>query len=451
MTSWLDAAALTDRLEYEGFDASAAADRASMFAACAEALRESQQTGPKRAWWVPGRVEVLGKHTDYAGGRSLLCATDLGAAFVAGPRTDRVVTIRDLRSDEVDRFTTDVDLQTTTGDWTNYPRTAARRIARNFGPLDGADIVFKSNLPIAAGMSSSSVLIVAFSTIFLALNHLESRETYRSNIPDLESRAGYLGTVENGQTFGSLDGDAGVGTFGGSEDHTAILCSTPGMLRQYAFCPVRHERTVTFPRSHVFVIASSGVVAEKTGAALERFNSVSALASTAARILGEETGTDFPHLFAALEGGTREVLRADLARSTAGAFSGQDFVDRFDQFVIETVEIIPAAADAIAACDLERFGALVTRSQEVGARLLGNQVEQTIWLADRARELGALTASAFGAGFGGSVYAIVARNDVDGFLERWRSDYGDRFPDLIGVSEFAITEPGPAAFEISIQ
>ena len=41
-----------------------------------------------RAWWVPGRIEFLGKHTDYAGGRSLLCATERGFAVVAVPRAD---------------------------------------------------------------------------------------------------------------------------------------------------------------------------------------------------------------------------------------------------------------------------------------------------------------------------------------------------------------------------
>ena len=64
----------------------------------------------------------------------------------------------------------------------------------------------------------------------------------------------------------TLGGDLGVGTLGGSQDHTAILCSRPGELRQYGFCPVRFERSVPFPAGHKLVIGVSGIAAEKTGA-----------------------------------------------------------------------------------------------------------------------------------------------------------------------------------------
>jgi galactokinase len=447
MLPWSDAASLIDRLIAKGFTEAAARRYAATYVSCTDALPDSD--GGVRAWWVPGRIEVLGKHTDYAGGRSLLCATDLGATFVVHPRADEIVTILDLRSGEEDRFAMDADLQTTTGDWTNYPRTAARRLTRNFGAMTGADIVFKSTLPLAAGLSSSSALIVAFSTILLAINNLEDHPSYLSNITDLESRAGYLGTVENGQTFGALEGDAGVGTFGGSEDHTAILCSSPQMLKQYAFCPVRHESTVPFSESHVFVIASSGVVAEKTGAARERFNRASSLASETARVLGDKRGVTYPHLHAALQEGTRRELRERLASSSSEHFTGQDFVDRFDQFTTESEDIIPTASAALGSGDLGGFGKEVTRSQKTGAELLKNQVPQTLWLADRALELGALTASAFGAGFGGSVYAIAERVRAEDFRDEWEKAYIDQFPELADASTFVCTEPGPAAFEIS--
>ncbi len=57
-----------------------------------------------------------------------------------------------------------------------------------------------------------------------ALNDLDQTVPFRAAIGSTTDLAGYLGTVENGQTFGPLAGDKGVGTFGGSEDHTAILC-----------------------------------------------------------------------------------------------------------------------------------------------------------------------------------------------------------------------------------
>src|SRR5207245_5981043 len=114
--------------------------------------------------------------------------------------------------------------------------------------------------------------------VFAALadvNALERRPQYRADVGSAEDLAGYLGAIESGRSFGTLAGDAGVGTFGGSEDHTAILCSRPGILRQYAFCPVRHERDVAFPAGWRLVIAVSGIAAEKTGSAREQYNRAS--------------------------------------------------------------------------------------------------------------------------------------------------------------------------------
>jgi galactokinase len=142
--------------------------------------------------------------------------------------------------------------------------TVARRVARNFaGDLHGAEIAIASNLPSAAGLSSSSALTIAIFLALDAVNDLHHRDEYLANIRSNEDLAGYLAAVENGQTFGTLIGDRGVGTLGGSQDHTAILCGRAGVLRQFGFCPVKHERDVPLPPDHVFVIAVSGVVAEK--------------------------------------------------------------------------------------------------------------------------------------------------------------------------------------------
>ena len=447
MTSWLEDSTITDSLVKKGFSEQSAESRASMLRACGKVLLDPN-SNLLRAWWVPGRIEVLGKHTDYAGGRSLLCATDSGVALVARPRDDAWVTIRDLRSDLHTSFDIAPNLEATAGDWTNYPHTVARRLSRNFGPLKGVDIVFKSDLPIAAGMSSSSALIVAFSIVILHTNGLPESKLYSSNIGTPEALAGYLGTVENGRTFGTLEGDTGVGTFGGSEDHTAILCSSPGRLKQYSFCPVRHERTISFPASHTFVIGSSGVVAEKTGDALELFNRASRLAAAAAGVLSASFGKPFDHLAAALLASDPCELRSALRDSSDGEFTSQDLVDRFDQFVLESEDFIPTATQALGEGDVGKFGDVVARSQDAGSRLLKNQVAQTVWLADRATQLGAIGASAFGAGFGGSVWALVDINDTPRFVDRWRSDYLSRYPAFRESAEFLITRPGPGAFEI---
>jgi galactokinase len=121
---------------------------------------------------------------------------------------------------------------------------------------------------------------------------------------------------------------------------------------------------------------------------------------------------------------------------------------RFNQFFEETEEIVPAAAERLAAADYDGFGAIVDRSQALAEQLLGNQVPQTIDLARTARALGALAASAFGGGFGGSVWALVRAADVDAFIEKWSSAYRSAHPEAAARAVFFSTTAGPAAREL---
>jgi galactokinase len=388
-------------------------------------------TPTRRSYFVPGRIEFLGKHTDYAGGRSLVCAVERGIMLHATPRSDSQVAIRDGESGERAQFEISPALSPPTGHWTAYPMTVARRLARNFPRRwHGVDLEFRSDLPRDAGLSSSSALIVASYLALADANGLAPLGTPQ----DL---AGYLGAVENGAGFGDLAGDQGVGTTGGSEDHVAILCSRPGELGQYGFCPVRHERQVALPRDCAFVVAVSGVAAPKTGAAREQYNRASRQAGELLERWRRATGRQASSLADALRSssGAPDDLRALVADDPA-------LRDRLDQFLLESEEIVPAAGDALLRGDLTSVGSLVDRSQALAERCLGNQVPETVFLAHTARELGAAAASAFGAGFGGSVWALVSRTAGEDFRWRWANAYRDAFP---GRAEavFFLTGAGP--------
>src|SRR5256885_768039 len=82
----------------------------------------------------------------------------------------------------------------------HYPMTVARRVARNFagplcGELRGADVTLHSDLPPAAGLSSSSALIVGTFLVLSAANRLDQRSEYAAAVRSAEDLAGYLGTV----------------------------------------------------------------------------------------------------------------------------------------------------------------------------------------------------------------------------------------------------------------
>ncbi len=447
-----DALALQDRLFQAGLSAEACAMRAKLFAQAAAALEQAgAAAGDARpaGLYVPGRIEVLGKHTDYAGGRSLVAAAERGFSLVYAPRDDCRVTVLDTVLGESIAYEFDADLIPRAGHWGNYPMTVARRIARNFpGPLRGVNIAIASDLPPAAGMSSSSAFVVA---VFLALsdvNRLTPREEFRRNVRSPIDLAGYLATIENGQTFGSLQGDRGVGTFGGSEDHTAILTCRPGRISQYAYCPVRFEREIPLPPGHVFAVGVSGVVAEKTGAAMAKYNAASQAARKLVEVWRESARQDDPHLAAVLARGPAAVDYLKSAVQTRMGREAAPLIARLDHFIAENIQILPAAGAALQRGELEEFGDLVDQSQRAAEELLGNQVPETSCLAIGAREAGAVAASAFGAGFGGGVWALVEWSGADAFLASWADSYRRRFPQHAEHCSFFLTAAGPAAFRI---
>jgi galactokinase len=328
----------------------------------------------------------------------------------------------------------------------NYAFTVLRRFARNFPHARrGGIISLETNLPPAAGMSSSSAMMIGIFLGLADLNGLASDPAAASIFRSPEALAGYLATVENGQSFEQHAGDRGVGTAGGSEDHTAILCATDGALSQYAFCPVRHERTVPLDPSWTFVIAVSGITANKTGAALALYNGAVDSVRQILRVWREGTGRDDAVLAHALasDADAGERLR-QLLRHTGH----ERLIPRLEQFIDESHIIVPAAAEELAAGNLPAFGALVDRSQALAERALQNQVPETIHLARSARMFGAAAASAFGAGFGGSVWALVPAADARPFADCWRSEYERTFPAAARGAAFLLTRPGPPAHRI---
>jgi galactokinase len=395
---------------------------------------------------VPGRIEFLGKHTDYAGGRSLVCATEQGISVTTRELAEPVLRINDLVSGQRAELALRPDLTIPRGEWVAYPATVVRRFARDFGTLStGLDLAFSSDLPRDAGLSSSGALIVSVALALADANRLQERSAWRDALPDREALAGYLGAVENGRGFGPFGADGGVGTQGGSQDHTAILCSRPGKLLQYGWIPVRFEREVPFPPGHLLAVAVSGVEAAKTREAMSLYNRLAEDAAELLRVWREQSERDDPTLFAALS--SASDARARLAGWLDRHPRRDDLLARLKQFSEECFEIIPAVADALARGKTIALGGLVDRSQAGAEAGLQNQVAETIHLQRSARELGAAAASAFGAGFGGSVWALVPEPGAVEFLEDWRAGYLTAFPDHTPTARFLSTRLGAAATE----
>ena len=402
------------------------------------------------AWRVPGRVEVLGKHTDYAGGSVLVGAVDRAitarARRVAGPPGSLTATT-DCGDPVTLRAGVDPGLEP--GHWGRYLQTVLDRLTLNFGAGAAAHLSVSSDLPPASGMSSSSALVCATALALASLNGWDEDPRWVESMPDRLSLAGYLAAVEGGRAWRDLPGTSGVGTRGGSEDHTGMLCGARDRLLLAGFDPMRIEQTISFPAQWAFVIGVSGVLAHKTGAALEDYNRGPSTVQSVLARWNQATGRTDDSLAGVVRhlvgGTTGEQAAADpVLQDLLGLCEPGYERERIEQFLIESLVLVPAGARLIAAAD-PGVGEVLQHSQELADQGLRNQVPQTRLMVSLAREMGAVGASSFGAGWGGSVYALVPTDDAEDFASQWLQAYRDREQEAEHASTI-VTRPGTGAY-----
>lgn len=123
---------------------------------------------------APGRVNLIGEHTDYNDGFVLPCAIDYQTVISAAPRPDR--TVRVIAADydnQTDEFSLDAPiLAHDSQQWSNYVRGVVKHLLNRDKSFGGADLVISGNVPQGAGLSSSASLEVAVGTVFQQLYHL---------------------------------------------------------------------------------------------------------------------------------------------------------------------------------------------------------------------------------------------------------------------------------------
>jgi galactokinase len=409
-----------------------------------------------RHYVVPGRVELVGKHVDYGGGRSLTCAVEQAVRAEARPLDGPVLRVASARGRDIVEVPISAAAAATRVGWSIYVAAVARRIARDF-PAErgitpegrGVEVYFTSDLPQAAGLSSSSALTIAVARAAADALGLDEHPLFAAHAGSPLQFAEWVAAVETGRPYGPFGGEPGVGVRGGAQDHVAIIAAREGMVGQFSYIPAREERYAPWPADRALAIAVSGVRAAKTGSARRAYNRASDALRWLLQQWNRVTQRADPTLAAALA--SSEHAPEQLAKVASNAMhapvSAQYLTRRLAQFREECQEIVPGVAAAFRACDLARAGALVDRSQSLAERALENQILETSHLARSARELGADAASAFGAGFGGAVWAMVRAPTIGEFLERWRVGYEAAFPAAAVHAEFLVTRPGPPARE----
>jgi len=139
-----------------------------------------------RIFRAPGRVNLIGEHTDYNDGFVLPAAIDREILVAAAPRPDRQIHVFSLTFSERAEFDLDEKNPRPRGHWSDYIRGVALILESVGYRLGGANLLIESNLPIGAGLSSSAALEVATA---IALSSLAEIEIPRAQLAKLCQRA----------------------------------------------------------------------------------------------------------------------------------------------------------------------------------------------------------------------------------------------------------------------
>ncbi len=342
---------------------------------------------------VPGRVNLIGEHIDYHNLPVLPMAMERQVRIAFRPRED--ATIRAVSEHFGEReFQWDVTLQPSeAGDWVNYIKAAAQAVSVKWNAGLGIDAAVVSDLPAAAGLSSSSALLAAFTLALLEANGIH---------PNFEQ---LMEVLPEGEYF--------VGTRGGGMDHAAVLRAEPGAALLVGFDPLQ-ATPIAIPEAWGFLVAHSLVTAEKSGAARLEYNARRAAGTRALSQLGMNSYSD------AIERHSFEELKL-----LAAEHLDDEELRCFLHVVGEALRV-EAAVESLRDADAEEFGELINASHESLRYLLRVSCPAVDELAEAARQAGAFGARLTGAGFGGCVVIAAYKADLEGIAEELVRGYYSR-------------------------
>jgi galactokinase len=341
---------------------------------------------------APGRVNLIGEHTDYNDGFVLPCAIDYRTVIAATPRDDGVVRVVAADYDDaVDEYRLDADIaHVDTPQWANYVRGMVRDLVRHQAKagrtLTGVDMAISGDVPQGAGLSSSASLSVAIGTLFASLPGGEG-----------------LTPIEVALAAQRAENDF-VGTHCGNMDQIISACGVAGHALMID-CRSLETRPVAIPADSAVMIFHSHV---QRGLVDSEYNTRRQQCESAARYLG------VPAL--------RDV---DLATLESRGTGLDPLTYRRARHVVTEDARVLAAAEALAAGDLPRMGRLMAESHAS----MRDDFEITVPLIDRLVEIvGGVVGEQggvrmTGGGFGGCVVALVPQALVDDVRAAVLRDY----------------------------
>ena len=368
--------------------------------------------GDIRFYFAPGRVNLIGEHTDYNGGHVFPCALTLGTYAMVRKRDDRKLRFYSMNFEHryvVESSLDDLHFQKAAG-WTNYPKGVLWAFNKKGHPVNcGFDILLYGNIPNGSGLSSSASVEVVIGVM------LKDMLDFDVTMIDIALLGQYAENNFNGVNCGIMD----QFSIAMGKANNAIFLDTSDLSYEYAPIVLKDKK---------IVITSSN---KKRGLGDSKYNERRSECETALKEL--QTVLDISSLGELTEEAfesAKEVIKSPVR------------VRRARHAVYENQRTIKAV-EALKNNDIELFGQLMNESH----RSLRDDYEVTgielDTLAQAAWDTpGVIGSRMTGAGFGGCTVSIVEESAVDNFIEK----VGNEYKDKIGYNaDFYVVDIGEGA------
>lgn len=378
------------------------------------AYEAAYQHAATAIYFAPGRVNLIGEHTDYNGGFVFPCALSFGTYLLVSTNDDQLIRFRSLNMEAV--YTLSLDQLTTplpNKAWANYPLgVLAQFIKRGVTITQGYDILFWGNVPAGAGLSSSAAMEVVTAYAF---NELLDTAYDRTELAKIGQKAEHEFA---GVMCGIMDQFA---SSHGKQDHAIYLnCDTLA----FDLVPVKLDGIkVVISNTHSPHHLDSGAYNDRVRQcrlAVEQLNALRPI-----KYLAELSQADFEQVEHAI---TDEVAH------------------RRARHVVGEVQRTKDAVAALQQGDIEQFGVLMNQSH-VSLRddyeVTGPELDA---LAEAAWEVEGVVGSRMtGGGFGGCTVSLVREEAIPNFIELVGKEYTDK----TGLkADFYIAEIGDGAHRV---
>ena len=365
------------------------------------------------SFFSPGRVNLIGEHTDYNGGFVFPCALDFGTYAIVRQREDKNFRMysENFENLGIIEFNLDNLVYDKKDDWANYPKGVIKTfLDKGFKVPNGFDVLFFGNIPNGAGLSSSASIEVLTAVILKSLFNFDI---------DMVEMVKYCQIAENkfiGVNSGIMDQFA-VGM--GKKDNAILLdCNT----LNFTYVPVKLK-------DMSIVIANTN---KKRGLADSKYNERRSSCEEAVAVLNKN-GVNIKYL---------GELTVEEFNKVKHFIKDEEQLKRATHAVTEN-ERAKVAVEFLKKDDIKTFGELMNKSHislrddyEVTGLELDSLVEAA-W-----EEVGTVGARMTGAGFGGCTVSIVKNSEVDNFIK----NVGKKYKEKTGLeASFYIANIGDGA------